>query len=103
MSGYKQLPRLSRAEVESLARASQNCDAVKLTLQQTNWAGAHACLVLVHQVHLTIAAIFNKAERVMLAGGGEESAEKPEQGTLSSDTDESANQVDPAAPGKDEE
>jgi hypothetical protein len=102
MAGYKQLPRLSRAEVCSLARASQNLTAVKLTLQQTNWAGAQACLVLVHQVHLTIAAIFNKAERVMLAGAAEESPEKPEDSAIAADAGESANQVEPAAPGKDE-
>jgi hypothetical protein len=64
----KFLPRLTKADVEALMRAHVACVEADKLLQQTNWAGAGACRVLVGNADVVIAALWNKVERALKAG-----------------------------------
>lgn len=49
-------------------RAHVACVEADKLLQQTNWAGAGACRVLVGNADVVIAALWNKVERAVKAG-----------------------------------
>ncbi|SRR5713101_305521 len=79
MVGRILFPRLTKADVEGLMSAHQKLVALDATLKGTNWAGARACIVLVGDVDLLIARLFNKAEATMLRAGAAAAAESPQE------------------------
>jgi len=56
-------PRMSKTDCEGLTRAHRNCLAMHGMLLRTQWSGAAACIEMVGQIDLVIAALYNKAER----------------------------------------
>jgi hypothetical protein len=58
----KQLPRLTRSDVEDLHRACAQIDAAAAVLVQSTWQGKFPVLTMLEQVKQTIAGLYNRSE-----------------------------------------
>jgi hypothetical protein len=71
-------------------------------LGRASWQGAPAALVLLHEVYEVIAAIYNRAEAVMLGTAGTQSTETPSDAPIAVSAKENPPIVSSAIPEKKE-
>jgi len=94
-----QPPRLSRADIEGLARGHAACDSAQSMLLSSKFPARDAVSQMVAQADQVICSLFNKAEKVMLAQVAAPAAETPSDSAPAASVGESAGQPEIAAPG----
>ena len=97
-----QPPRMSRLDVEDLARAHGALDSVQGMLATARFPARDAVSQMVAQADAVICRLFNKAEKLMLSQAAEEKAKVPSDAPTGASAGESADQPEIAAPAQPE-
>ena len=95
-------PRLSLRDVEDLMAAHVKASKVDEMLRGTNWQAAGACRILVGEIDMLIARLYNKAERVLVKPEPAESAESAQAAPAEIPAIDELGQGGNASPGKEE-
>ena len=97
MARQIQPPRLSRLDIEDLARAHVACDSAQSMLMAARFPARDAVSQMVAQADAVICRLFNKAEKVMVSKSAAPAMETPADSAPAASAGESAGQPETAA------